>query len=736
MDRSRNHAPRTMSLGRSAGKAVVAGLLCATLTPAPELMAAQPVISHRSAGAVHVSPKLTRQQRTLHALNRLTFGPRPGDAATVDRMGLEVWFQLQMHPERIPDGALETRLAHFPAMKLSQTALVERFPTPEMLRRYSSGGLAVPDDAVEQAIYADASLNYEEKAANRKAALAKASGAEAGPGMVAVQNGGAAPIARLPGGTAAAANGTMAQGDGNDQPVPMAPAAKDALLKLPPEARMQRLVAMTPDAMQSLQAALKGPEQESLYAGMTPEQTELAAAMKSPERLIGAEALSVRLLRDVYSQRQVQAVMTDFWLNHFSVYLHKNQNEPYLLPAYEREAVLPNALGRFEDLLVATAESPAMLVYLDNWESVGPNSKAARRAQNARPNPLAKKAAQTPQGINENYARELMELHTLGVKGGYTQQDVIAVAKCFTGWTIDRPANGGEFLFNPNRHEPGDKIVLGHVIHEDGMNEGLQVLHILATSPSTAHFVSLKLAERFVSDAPPSTLVDRMAKTFLKSDGDIRAVLTTMFHSPEFWSPEVYRAKVKTPVEFVASALRASDADVANPLPLVQALDRLGMPVYGMQTPNGYSWQAADWVSSNALLTRMNFALVLSGNRLGGTKLQWPALLGAGLDSNSLPEAVTEQRLEMALLGEPASEKTREAAMAGGVMPGVQQQAEQSFRATPVSSMKPASPGAVQDGSGGMLRVKAGRAPAVNTPETPLATTAGLLLGSPDFQRR
>ena len=518
---------------------------------------------------------------------------------------------------------------------------------------------------------------------------------------------------------------------------PMDGAAKDAVLKLPPAARMQRLVAMSPEEMQSLQSALKGPDQERLYAGMSPEQMELAAAMKSPERVIGAEALSVRLLRDVYSERQVQAVMTDFWLNHFSVYLRKNQNEPYLLPAYERDAILPNALGKFEDLLDATAQSPAMLVYLDNWESIGPNSKAAGRVARAQANrpdaPLAKVAAKTPKGINENYARELMELHTLGVKGGYTQDDVIAVAKCFTGWTIDRPAEGGEFLFNPNRHEPGDKKVLGHVIHEGGINEGLEVLHLLATSPATAHFVSLKLAERFVSDTPPPALVDRMAATFLKSDGDIKTVLTTMFHSPEFWAPAVYRAKVKTPLEFAASALRATDADVTNPLPLVQAMERLGMPIYGMQTPNGYSWQADAWVSSNALLTRMNFALVLAGNRLQGTKVNWPALSGPGAAAGAQPDAATEETLEVALLGQPAAPQTHEAALAGATTPGVQQQAEQSFRATPVSSAKPAMQ---PDGAGAMLRVKAGRAPAPATPETPLATMAGLLLGSPDFQRR
>ncbi len=739
-------------------KAATAGLFCAILVMPGDLVAA--TARHKATKHAETVPQIAPEQRTLHALDRLTFGPRPGEVAAVDKSGLEAWFQRQLHPEQIPDAALASRLAHYPAMQLSQVQLVERYPTPEMLRRYTRGGLAVPDDDVERAIYADASLSYEEKVAARKATQAEvgiaaamsapastgatsepsgASGTGAPSSPAVSEQGMAAPIVRRRPESPqhGSSQPPMIVSGVDAEPAAMVAPAKDAILALPPSARWQRLVSMSPEEMQSLQSALKGPEQERLYAGMSPVQMEQAAAMKSPERLIGAETLSVRLLRDVYSERQLQAVMTDFWLNHFSVYLRKNQNEPYLLPAYERDAVLPNSLGRFEDLLVATAKSPAMLVYLDNWESIGPNSRAAGRAQPLQGNrsgvPVVRLPAKTPKGINENYARELMELHTLGVKGGYTQQDVIEVAKCFSGWTIDRPAEGGEFLFNPNRHEPGDKTVMGHVIHEGGMNEGLEVLHLLATSPATAHFVSLKLAQRFVSDAPPPALVDRMSASFLKTDGDIKAVLATMFHSPEFWSPGVYRAKVKTPMDFVASALRATNAEVTNPLPVVQALDRLGMPIYGMQTPNGYSSQADAWVSSNALLTRMNFALVLAGNRLGGTHIDWNVLPGTLGNDGALPDETTERRLEQVLLGEPATEKTREAALSAAGTPGVQQQAEQTFRATPASSAKPVRD---VDGLGGMVRVKAGRAPAQGAPGTPLATVAGLLLGSPDFQRR
>ncbi len=729
----RRKPTRCMEQLRALLSGATAASLCLTLWLPVELPAEVPHPVRTPTAKKQALPTLTRTQRSLHALNRLTFGPRLGELAEVKQIGIEAWFGQQLHPERIPDDALALRLAQYPAMQLSQTQLFERFPTPGMLRRYSRSDLALPQATVEHAIYADGAFRYEMKSEEKQAAKQ---------GQVAAltpkpRTPEAAPVVRLsPGSELQSVPPAVPQND--------APAAlKEAVLRMPSGARTLRLATMSPEQMERFQKSLNGADQERLLAGLSPAQTEETAAMKSPEHLVESEVMSTRLLRDVYSQRQLQAVMTDFWLNHFSVYLHKNGNEPYLLPAYEREAVLPNALGTFEDLLVATAKSPAMLVYLDNAESIGPNSKAALRSTNPSaklPNSAAPKAAvKSPKGINENYARELMELHTLGVNGGYTQTDVIEVAKCFTGWTIDRPDDGGEFVFNPNRHEPGSKTVLGHVIPESGMNEGLEVLHILATSPATAHFVSLKLAQRFVSDNPPATLVDRMAATFLKSDGDTKAVLTTMFHSPEFWTPNVYRAKVKTPIEFAASALRATAAEVTNPVPLVQALDRLGMPIYGMQTPNGYSWQANAWVSSNALLTRMNFALVLGSNRLQGTRLNWPGLLGSDIAVESPPDPETERRLEVALLGQPAAPQTRNAALNMAQRPGVQQQAEQSFRATPVHpvamEITPEGPGA-----GRMMRIGEGHASEIasapNTSATPLTTMAGLLLGSPDFQRR
>src|SRR5208283_779243 len=301
-----------------------------------------------------------------------------------------------------------------------------------------------------------------------------------------------------------------------------------------------------------------------------------------------------------------------------------------LLTSYERDTIRPHVLGKFEDLLVATAKSPAMLFYLDNWLSVGPDSDIAlgvaphpRNRRGYGPGPQNRRPGKGRQasGLNENYGRELMELHTLSVNGGYSQKDVTEVAKVFTGWTIEQPIKGGDFRFEPRMHEPGDKIVLGHRIKQNGEKEGLEVLHLLAHNPQTAHFLSQKLAMRFVSDDPPAALVDRMTKTFLKKDGDIREVLRTMFKSPEFWSPEAYRAKVKTPLEFVVSAVRASGAEVEDARPLVGTLNNMGMMPYGMMPPTGYSMKADVWVNSSALLARMNFALGLAAGKIRGVKV-------------------------------------------------------------------------------------------------------------------
>jgi uncharacterized protein (DUF1800 family) len=335
-----------------------------------------------------------------------------------------------------------------------------------------------------------------------------------------------------------------------------------------------------------------------------------------------------------------------------------------------------------------------------------------------------------------------MELHTLGVNGGYTQADVTQVAKVFTGWTIERPYQGAAYQFEPNRHEPGTKQVLGTAVHEGGEKEGLQVLHMLATSPATAHFISSQLAVRFVSDDPPPALVDKMAKTFLASGGDIKAVLRTMFDAPDFWAPDVYRAKVKTPLEFVVSAARATDAQIANAQPLVQSLDKLGMPLYGMQTPNGYSWKAEPWVSTGALVSRMNFSLILTGDHMAGVRTGIAQMLGESnptIRPASYAAAATEdlamekeKRLEMYILGRPASDRTRTTVLQQCQNSAAQEQAEKQF---PIKATDPEQMAST---------LPYGRlSPPFDAPaqvQLPLGKEAGmmagLLLGSPEFQRR
>lgn len=792
-----------------AGQTALSALLCG-LMAVPQAAFAAEVHSAPTAPEPRRPERqatLTQHERVLHALNRFTFGPRPGEVEEIEKMGLSTWFLQQLQPEKIDDSAFEQRTKQYPALRLTQAELIQQFPSQQMIRMADRRDLPLPHDRVLRAIFEDAQYEYDERQKEQK--LLAANGGREAQGQAAMPNSATASpesdpqsgdsqnkaLARrraiaglgalddsdipkrapqsgmqasmeMAGGMDSSMKGAgtgntpqgqalLSNGETAMQPLERNRKGKEKLrelagpvpeqvqevLALPPDQRVQRLVEMTPDEMMSFKAALKPGQKIQLVQGMTPEDEELAGEfVTAPERVMSAEILEERLERDVFSERQLQAVMTDFWLNHFSVYLRKNENEPYYLPAYERDVILPNALGRFENLLVAVAQSPAMLMYLDNWESVGPNSPQALRAQQAAIfHPNAKK--QQPKGINENYARELMELHTLGVNGGYTQQDVIEVAKCFTGWTIEKPFLGGGAIFDDKRHEPGTKVVLGHKIKENGQQEGLQVLHILATSPATAHFISQKLAVRFVSDDPPPALVNRMAATFLKTQGNIKAVLLTMYRSPEFWSPQVYRAKVKTPVEFMASALRASGADVKSPLQLVQSMDRLGMPIYGMLTPQGYSWKSDEWVSSNALISRMNFALVLSSNRLIGVKTDWPGLLGAtdlasGTSAGTVapdsvaPDEETEKKLEVALLGEPATDRTRETVMAQFADPTAQQTAEEAFRAKPVTQSEGLTGGA----GARSMQTSPGNRPG-NVP-SPLDTMAGLLLGSPEFQRR
>jgi len=399
----------------------------------------------------------------------------------------------------------------------------------------------------------------------------------------------------------------------------------------------------------------------------TPEQMELARK----GRTVMLELSEQKILRAAYSERQLEEVMTDFWFNHFNVFAGKGATQQYVTE-YERDAIRPRVLGKFRDLLGATAKSPAMLFFLDNWQSADPDAQD-RRAQmrrgpgvmlpGRRPMPLPSGEQQPPQqrmrrGLNENYGRELMELHTIGVDGGYTQQDVVNVARAFTGWTIDQPRQGGGFRFEPRMHDDGEKVVLGQKIRGGGQSEGEHVLDVLAAHPSTAKFIATKLARRFVSDTPPPALVDRAAARFRDTHGDIREVVRLIVTSPEFFSAEAMRAKVKTPFEFVVSAIRATGTDVQSAEPLAQSIRQLGMPLYMCQPPTGYADRADAWVNTGALLNRMNFALQLVGGRMRGVTTgdaQVSAVLGpvSATTTATIAKATEPRQVAALILGSP-----------------------------------------------------------------------------------
>ncbi|MBM3464606.1 MAG: DUF1800 domain-containing protein, partial [Armatimonadetes bacterium] len=335
-----------------------------------------------------------------------------------------------------------------------------------------------------------------------------------------------------------------------------------------------------------------------------------------------------------HSNRQLEEVMVDFWFNHFNVNWSKGA-ERWLVTAYEREVIRPHAFGKFRDLLLASAQSPAMLFYLDNWLS---SSATAPARRDRKP------------GLNENYARELLELHTLGVDGGYTQNDVVEVARCLTGWTLSRPRDGGGFVFRPRMHDSGQKVVLGKVIRAGGGKEdGIAVIDMLARHPKTARFIATKLCLRFVADDPPKTLVDRVAAVFLRTDGDLRQTVRAVLTSPEFLSAKYAGAKIKTPLELVASSIRAVGGETKGGTTLLAALNRMGMPLYLCQPPTGYADRADAWVSSGALLERLSFAVALMEGRMVGTTVEAERIL---------PRPDLDRAIEI-ILGARCSAETR-----------------------------------------------------------------------------
>jgi len=530
--------------------------------------------------------KLNDRQRALHALNRLAFGPRPGDVDAVMKTGVDTWIEQQLHPEAIPDRAVEARIAALPTMTMSNAQIVKTYYEPVLMAR-------------------------------------KKANAEAKDGEV----------------------------DKKD-------IRRELIRDIPPNQRPQ---------------------------------------------VVMNDLVAQRILRAAESDRQLNEVMVDFWMNHFNVFSGKGIDR-FLLTSYERDVIRPHIWGRFEDLLMATAKSPAMLFYLDNARSMAaPENRPVMQQRGF--GRFGGRAMMNVQqlgrqgGLNENYAREIMELHTLGVDAGYTQKDVTELARVLTGWTITRERDGGEgaaFVFRPALHDSRSKTVLGvRFPAGGGIEEGKKMIHVLAHHPATAHRIAYKLCQRLVADDPPPALVDRVAKKFLATDGDLRQTVKAVIDSPEFWNPASYRTKVKAPFEYAISAVRAVNAQITDPMPIARALQQIGEPLYGAQPPTGYSDKADVWINTGALMNRLNFALALAANKLPGVHGDVVGLIPAGQAADA---SHSVEALARALTGGSLTEETR-------------------------STIK--------------SRIVDRKAPSEDPwDNTQLPTVAGLILGSPEFQRQ
>ncbi|HKW12776.1 MAG TPA: DUF1800 domain-containing protein [Gemmatimonadaceae bacterium] len=587
--------------------------------------------------------ELLPDEQVQQVLNRLSFGPRPGDAERVRAIGVDKWIVQQLTPERIDDAPADELVGHYQTLHESTSELVETFRQVQQARRREQMQLRADGDT--SATKRDA----------RRDALA------------------------------------------ND-----------------------------------------------------PQLRDLA---RRAQRIVG-DVQSAKLARAVVSERQLDEVMVDFWENHFSVYSGKGQTRLFLA-SYDRDVIRPRALGRFRDLLEAVAKSPAMLFFLDNWESAAdslhPTLAAVRQPMRGRfagirrpaigrvsPRPGGAAAPKRARGLNENYARELMELHTLGVDGGYSQKDVVEVARALTGWTMN--PRDGEFVFRPEMHDAGQKVVLGHTLAAGrGIEDGEDVLDIVARHPSTARFITRKLVRHFVSDSAPPALVDQCASVFTKTDGNIRETLRCVVTSPEFFSRSAYRAKVKTPFEVVASALRVMNAQPDTTVRTAQLVARLGQPIFGRQTPDGWPDRADAWMNTGAILNRINFGLALAAGRVPGASVAtWPAAPPLrGTNRTTQVDGVIK-----VILGGQSSPETRSTLMSGeNPLVGKLATADSSGRDIMDNPMP-------DDGADARPRqaavvAKNGR-PRPNAPSPlnrpvnleGLAQVVGLALGSPEFQRR
>lgn len=613
------------------------------------VLLSEPLLSAKRVGD-DFQAKLSESARIHHVLDRLTFGARAGDMERVRSMGLEKWVDEQLNPQRIPENPiLESKLKPLASLTMSGDQLLRNYPSPQALRLMANGMMPLPENPLQRAGVEKALERYRNR---------KAEGKETGE-------------AKEPERVPAVGPNRPRSGDMREKLTAiLEPAQLRTLRSGTPDEKSALLAALPENKLDELLIAMPAPMRRAMASSATPEIRRKLVVVEAPGQVIAYDLNEAKLQRAIYSNRQLEELLADFWYNHFNVYLDKGQDR-HLVTSYERDAIRPHVLGKFKDLLLATAHHPAMLFYLDNWQSVG-----IRKDAKVRPSVLRRPAAAS-RGLNENYARELLELHTLGVDGGYTQKDVTEVARCFTGWTIRDLRGGGEFFFDERRHDDGEKTVLGQKIAAGGgKGDGERVLEILLKHPSTARFISQKLAVRFVADEPPAELVKRMAETFTKTGGDLRAVMKTMVLSKEFSSVGAYRAKIKTPFEMVVSAARALNADVASAAPLARQLNELGQPLYRKVEPTGYPARNAEWVNTSALVGRMNFALSLAQGKLPGIK-------------PSIEAAATRERLEKDLV--PAGLST-------------------------------ASRGSIEKALAGQ--------------ETSAQLIAGLLLGSPEFQRR
>ena len=587
--------------------------------PKLRLLAAGFAVSFLSAGWAAAQGTSSDHDEIVHVLNRITFGPRPGDVEMVQQMGgVRAYIEQQLHPEQIDDSAVEQKVASFDLLQMPSEQLLGMYKEEKQNKK----------------------LEKQDKAAEAKAADATT-----------------VPVA--------AANPPAVAPMMENQQV--APAAEAGAPIQPP-------------------AAMPGKELVAKLNGFR----SVAAV---------GQLQQAKLIRAVESKRQLQEVLVDFWGNHFNIDVKKNVDR-VLKVADDREVIRPHIFGKFRDLLEASAKSPAMLVYLDNALSTVPHTVTAREQQkvaavhdqmmangNGLLAPEVPVVGQKKGGINENYGREIMELHTLGVDGGYTQKDVQEVARCFTGWSVDRQT--GEFQFRPRAHDNGEKVVLGHVIPAGGgMQDGETVLDILASSPATAHHIALEMCERFVSDNPSPALVDHIAGIFTQTDGDLRQVTEAILTSPEFLSPSDYNTKIKSPLEFAVSAVRASGATIttqqtgfmakaittmegAGTLGRQQAIDRLnrrprqslnyhiydlGEPLFGCTPPTGYTEISTAWVSPGALIERLNFALALTEQKVSDVDFD-PQTIFSGIDLDK-PDAVLDRSVSV-LLQDHVSDATK-----------------------------------------------------------------------------